>query len=192
MACYKVYLAGPEVFLPDAIAIGQEKKRLCAEYGFEGLYPLDDEVKCNESGVRVCEIIYRANLALIAEADFGVINLTPFRGPHAYVETGFELGMLAGLRKPVLGYTNDAGDLLDRVKRDGRVICDPIEGVWRDSNGMTVEDFGNAESLMIEWALAEQGHPVVRHATAERERFRDLTGFERCLQLARERSIALF
>ena len=37
----RVYLAGPEVFLPDAIAVGAEKCRLCAEYGFEGLFPLD-------------------------------------------------------------------------------------------------------------------------------------------------------
>jgi len=32
----KVYLAGPEVFLPDAIDIATRKKRLCLEYGFEG------------------------------------------------------------------------------------------------------------------------------------------------------------
>ena len=32
----KIYLAGPEVFLPDAVQIGQAKKRLCAAYGFEG------------------------------------------------------------------------------------------------------------------------------------------------------------
>jgi nucleoside 2-deoxyribosyltransferase len=40
----KVYLAGPEVFLPDAIAIGNKKKRLCTEFGFEGLFPFDNEV----------------------------------------------------------------------------------------------------------------------------------------------------
>src|SRR5258708_1028231 len=35
------YLAGPEVFLPDAAEIGRRKKELCRRHGFEGLYPLD-------------------------------------------------------------------------------------------------------------------------------------------------------
>ena len=30
----KIYLAGPDVFLPNAIAIGRRKKELCAQYGF--------------------------------------------------------------------------------------------------------------------------------------------------------------
>ncbi|HJW77212.1 MAG TPA: nucleoside 2-deoxyribosyltransferase, partial [Beijerinckiaceae bacterium] len=37
----KLYLAGPEVFLPEAIEIGRIKKDLCARYGIEGLYPFD-------------------------------------------------------------------------------------------------------------------------------------------------------
>ena len=40
----KIYLAGPEVFLPHAIEIGQRKKALCRQYGFEGLFPFDNEV----------------------------------------------------------------------------------------------------------------------------------------------------
>jgi nucleoside 2-deoxyribosyltransferase len=38
----KVYLAGPEVFLSEAIAIGL-RKELCSRYGFEGLDPFDNE-----------------------------------------------------------------------------------------------------------------------------------------------------
>ena len=29
----RAYLAGPEVFLPDAVAIGEAKKAICAEHG---------------------------------------------------------------------------------------------------------------------------------------------------------------
>jgi nucleoside 2-deoxyribosyltransferase len=36
-----LYLAGPDIFMPDAKAIGDRKKALCARHGFEGLYPLD-------------------------------------------------------------------------------------------------------------------------------------------------------
>lgn len=34
-----VYLAGFDVFRPDAAAQGQSMKALCARYGLEGLYP---------------------------------------------------------------------------------------------------------------------------------------------------------
>lgn len=36
-----IYLAGPDVFRPDAEAHGEMLKALCAEFGFLGLYPLD-------------------------------------------------------------------------------------------------------------------------------------------------------
>ena len=38
----RVYLAGPDVFLPNAAAIGAAKVALARRYGFEGLFPLDN------------------------------------------------------------------------------------------------------------------------------------------------------
>jgi nucleoside 2-deoxyribosyltransferase len=84
-------LAGPEVFLHDSIAIGQSKKWLCTEYGFEGLYPFDNEVTPDGSDTRIDLLIYRATVAMMRDADFGILNLTPFRGPSADVGTVFEL-----------------------------------------------------------------------------------------------------
>jgi nucleoside 2-deoxyribosyltransferase len=186
----KVYLAGPEVFLTDAISIGTSKKRLCAEYGFEGLYPFDNEVAPDGSGTRVDIVIYRANVAMMQDADFGILNLTPFRGPSADVGTVFELGMLAALGKPVFAYTNDNEDLLARVKRAEAAQFNETTKVWRDSSGMTIEDFGNADNLMIDVTLAEQGRSIVRHAGTHDARFRDLTGFEACLRHAAEALIS--
>src|SRR6516165_10559354 len=40
----KIYLAGPDVFLPDRIEIGRRKTAICARYGLTGLYPLDHPV----------------------------------------------------------------------------------------------------------------------------------------------------
>ncbi len=40
----KIYLAGPDVFLPDAIEIGRRKVEICARHGVTGLYPLDNKV----------------------------------------------------------------------------------------------------------------------------------------------------
>ena len=40
----KIYLAGPDVFRPDAFEQGERLKALCAEFGLRGLYPLDHSV----------------------------------------------------------------------------------------------------------------------------------------------------
>jgi nucleoside 2-deoxyribosyltransferase len=183
----KVYLAGPEVFLPNAIAIGKQKKRLCADYGFQGLFPFDNEVSPEGSGQRIDLLIYRANTVMMHDADFGILNLTPFRGPSADVGTVFELGMLVGLGKPAFGYTNDDSDLLTRVKRAQAAEFDTAAQVWRDTAGMTIENFGNSDNLMIDAALTEQGAPMVRHRAAPEEAFRDMRGFMACLGLAAER-----
>ena len=185
----KIYLAGPEVFLPDAVGIGQAKKRLCAAYGFEGLYPFDNEIVASPAGERTDRLIYRANESLIRRADIGICNLTPFRGLSADPGTVFEVGRLAGLGKPVLGYTNVVDDLLDRYRRQEALSFDAANNTWHDAHGMVVENFGNADNLMIDCALVEfGGHPMVPHEADPRELFRDLTGFEECLRLARGRA----
>ena len=169
----KVYLAGPEVFLPDADDIGRRKKKLAAQYGFEGLYPLDSALSADPSLDRLDARIYRANVALIHAADFGIANLTPFRGLSADVGTVFELGLFVGLGKPVFGYTNETDDLAWRV--------------WRElpnGDGMMIEDFGNADNLMIDMALAERGHPIIRRAVSSDAHLRDLVAFEECLKRA--------
>ncbi|HEX8168025.1 MAG TPA: nucleoside 2-deoxyribosyltransferase [Beijerinckiaceae bacterium] len=179
----KLYLAGPDVFLPQAIEIGRVKKRLCAQYGFEGLYPFDNEVS-PAHGEAVDRLIYRANVAMIREADGGVFNLTPFRGPSADVGTVFELGFLSALGKAAFGYSNQTEDLLTRVKTNVDVRRDKSTSAWRDPQGMSIEDFGNADNLMIDACLAEQGRPLIRIETSKEERFTALKGFEACLGLA--------
>ena len=126
-------------------------------------------------------LIYRANVEMIRQADLGTFNLTPFRGSSADVGTVFELGMFAGLSKPVFGYTSDADPFLSRVKQAGRVTRD-AKGQWRDWMGMAVEDFDNTDNLMIESVFVEQGHPIIRHAASADSRFTDLTAFELCLR----------
>jgi nucleoside 2-deoxyribosyltransferase len=182
----KVYLAGPDVFLPDAIAVGQRKRELCSRYGFEGLFPSDNDVNPAAPGERRDALIYRANEDMIRRADLGIFNLTPFRGPNADAGTVFELGLLVGLGKRVFGYSNVADDLLDRCKRaDDAVAFDPAAKVWRDANHMMIENFGNADNLMIDNALIEHGGcQIVRHRARPEDLFHDLTGFEMCLRLA--------
>ncbi len=181
-----IYFAGPEVLLPDAEAVGRRKKALCEAHGFTGLFPLDEPQPTAGAGrVRPDLGIYRANVSLMRRADFGVCNLTPFRGPSADPGTVFELGLLIGLGKRVFGYTNVAADLLTRVRAAEALTFDAASGLWRDGEGMFVEDFGNADNLMIDAALLETGNPLIRREAAAR--FRDLSGFEACLRLAASR-----
>jgi len=185
-----IYLAGPEVFLPDAAAVGLRKKELCAAYGFEGLFPLDGDPLDGDdqevaAGERLVRAIYRRCEAAIRRADLGIFNLTPFRGPSADAGTVFELGLLVGLGKRAFGYSNMAADYLSRCRERAALAFDAAQNVWRDPNGMAVEDFGNADNLMIDVSLIERGgHPMVRRDVRTSELFYDLGGFETCLRLA--------
>ncbi len=180
----EIYLAGPDVFLSDALELGQRKKALCKEHGFLGLLPLDNESGPIPASEREDCFVYRANLAMIRAADAGIFNLTPFRGVSADPGTVFELGVMIGLGKPVFGYSNDSEDLLARTRQAEVLTVD--DGVWRDQNGMQVEDYGNADNLMIDGSLAARGHPMVRRSPPRSQRYRDFGGFEECLRMARE------
>lgn len=168
--------------MPAAIEIGRRKKELCAEYGFEGLYPFDNAVM-PDSNEPLDRLIYRANVAMIGSADGGIFNLTPFRGPSADVGTVFELGLFTGLGKPAFAYTNDGIDLRARMARVGEAILDPTTQLWNDRNGWVVEDFGNADNLMIDACLAEQGADTFVRRSIE-GRLDDLEGFVACLARA--------
>jgi nucleoside 2-deoxyribosyltransferase len=172
---WPIYLAGPDVFLPNAVHLGAAKKALCEAAGFTGLFPLDSDIP---PGAGQDAAIYRANARMMAAATFGIFNLTPFRGPSADVGTVFELGLMAGMGKTVFGYTNDPRPARARVPH---ATLRP-NGDWRDAQDLLVEDFGNADNLMIDHCLAASGHPLVRIDAGGK--LDDLTGFATCLALA--------
>jgi nucleoside 2-deoxyribosyltransferase len=180
----KLYLAGPDIFLPNAADIGQRKKDLCESFGFEGLYPLDNETMPGFSEERRDAFIYRANVAMIHDADAGIVNLTPFRGVTADVGTAFELGLLTGLNRPVFAYSNDVETLLERTKRNGMAAYDSATSSWRDPHGLLIEDFGNADTLMLTEALTAQGGALIR--IDAQGRLDELSGFIACLEEAQK------
>jgi len=75
----KIYLAGPDVFEPDAISIGEKLKKLASEYGFIGLFPLDNIISTQGAPYEVARAIRDANIKLIESADIVMANLNPFR-----------------------------------------------------------------------------------------------------------------
>jgi nucleoside 2-deoxyribosyltransferase len=184
MALHKIYLAGPDVFLPDAAAIGAAKCRLCAAHGFEGLFPLDGEVDDrdheNPSGA-----IFRSNIALLNQADLVIANLTPFRSVSADPGTVFELGYAFALGKRVLGYSNVPGTLLHRVALAVGVDPSPgADGRPCGLDGMAVEDFGNVDNLMIAEAIRAGGCQIMVPTQLVTDPLRDLASFEACLVAA--------
>lgn len=144
----KIYLAGFDVFKEDSIEIGEEKKNLCSELGFKGLYPLDSEVNIqNLPKKEGAKIIYRGNIDLIREADIVIANLNPFRGLEPDSGTVFECGYALALGKQVVGYLEDLSALIDKVP-SGVTLKDGV--VYHlDEQGMVVEDFDLPLNLML-------------------------------------------
>ncbi|MGO1766799.1 nucleoside 2-deoxyribosyltransferase [Advenella sp. S44] len=139
----KVYLAGFDVFRPDAVSYGEQLKALCASHGFEGLYPLDNAAPQQLRGAALADWICQANIALIEQADWVMANLNPFRGLEPDSGTVFEVGYAVAKHKPVWVYTAQTQPLTEQAgvqTREGRIV---------DAQGYTVEDFGMSLNLMI-------------------------------------------
>jgi len=178
----RIYLAGPEVFLPDALAVGAHRVALCAEHGFEGVFPLDPGLDLAglskpEQARRIataCEGLMRSCAGLIA-------NLTPFRGVSIDAGTAFEVGFMRALGRPVLGYTNVATGYRERAESYRRAAPPLLDADCPDAE---VEDFDGAENPMIEAAIIASGGTVVRSTVPAGREMRDLEGFKACLSQA--------
>lgn len=132
----RIYLAGPDVFFPDAAARAARLKAACAVFGFEGVFPLDEpaEPPLYPADSPEWRRIFLANEAHIRGCDAMIANMTPFRGPSADAGTAWEMGFMRALGRPVLGWTEDRRDYAPRVTPDG----------------LQIEAFGLADNLMLE------------------------------------------
>ncbi|MBR0694233.1 nucleoside 2-deoxyribosyltransferase [Bradyrhizobium lablabi] len=176
-----IYLAGPDVFLPDAVEIGRRKAEICALHGLTGLYPLDNAV--NPAAAHASRTIFRSNETMMESADAIIANLTPFRGPSADAGTVYELGYMAGRGKLCLAYSNDPASYANRVARLHQVAAAP-DGRLIDAEGMMVEEFGLPDNLMMMHALELHGSPLVTPRQAPEDIWRDLASFEACVRVA--------
>jgi nucleoside 2-deoxyribosyltransferase len=184
----RAYLAGPEVFLRNAIEIGECKKALCAKYGFEGVFPIDAELNIKnlsprEAGMRISE----SNEGLIRGCKLLVANITPFRGPSADVGTSFEMGFAHGIGLKIFAYTNNTTPFTERTMASlNCLVSRDDDGRLRDANDMVVEQFGLVDNLMLEGSIkASDGFLAIENAP-KGELFTSLNGFEKCLQYARK------
>jgi nucleoside 2-deoxyribosyltransferase len=135
-----IYLAGFDVFRPDAIEQGHYLKQLCQRHGLEGYYPLDNDVSAHLPPKETAAMICNANIALIKRCDAVLANLNNFRGHEPDSGTAFEVGMAVALGKPVWAYFEADGTLREQIAHDPQGV---------DAQGFHVEDFGLPKNLML-------------------------------------------
>ena len=174
-----IWLAGPEPWLPEAQAQAGRQRAACAEVGFTGLTPAPGAAGDEDGSEIQARELYAARMAQLRQADAGIINLTPFRGPSCASAAAFEAGVLAGLGRPIMAYLNisdeSEAEYVDRVEATVGAERDEA-GVWRDGEGCRIEDFGLPETVML-WAEARRLFVVVTPSPLY-----DLTGLELCLE----------
>jgi len=185
----RLYLAGPDVFVPAPAARGAALRAVCARHGLAGVFPLDELDDGDDPAWHAlpeAHRIARRNEAHIASCQALVANLTPFRGPSADAGTVFELGYMRALGRPVFGWSNSALPFAART----RAACAPhaapaADGTWRDAEGLMLEDFpGMADNLMIDGAIAASGGVLVVRDVPAPSRWQDLAAFEACVAAA--------
>ena len=143
-----IYLGGPDVFLPNAPEIGAKKQQLCLEFGFNALFPLDNNPEIRRNPKK----IFKLNGDRMSAADIGLFNLTPFRGPSADPGTVFELGYMYAQNKALVGYTSNNSKFSERV----RPITQDNDALW-DASGFSVEPFGLMDNLVIVQSILDRG-----------------------------------
>jgi nucleoside 2-deoxyribosyltransferase/GNAT superfamily N-acetyltransferase len=153
-----VYLAGPDVFLPDARAAGARLKAICRDAGLEARFPLDADL--SDAGA-----IAAANEALIRGCDGVLANLTPFRGPSADPGTVYEVGYARALGKAIVGYTEASDTFAERtaawLERLGTPARRRADGTLEDGDGMAIESFGLIDNLMLPAGITDSAGVIV-------------------------------
>lgn len=155
-----IYLAGPDVFEPDAVAQGEKLKALCSEFGFTGLFPLDNAIGPYEDPHRTAEAIRLANLDLIRRADIVMANLNPFRGFEPDSGTVYEVGFAEALGKPVFAHAADRRHMPERLREHQRLDDDATHC----ADHKLIEDFSLSHNLMFTHTLvADTPLDCLRH-----------------------------
>lgn len=161
----RIYLAGPDVFLPNPQHAGAELKKLCEETGLQGVFPLDADLDTKSKSQQTLAFeISRANEELILSSDGLLANLSPFRGASADVGTVYEIGFARALGKPIVGYTDSDTLLLSRslawLERIGLPARQRPTGSFEDQSGMEIEDFSCVDNLMIDGGISHSGGQI--------------------------------
>lgn len=144
----RIYLAGPDLFYPDAGQRYARLKVMCAQHGLQGIAPTDGApttLSCSPdaNGAR---LLYRHDIDLLQTCDGVLANISPYGGPlDADSGTAYEMGYAAACGLPVVAYCTDGLTTRERTLQAGRLI----DASGRDDEGLLVEDFGLSANLML-------------------------------------------
>jgi len=153
----RIYLAGPDVFRPDAREHFVRLSAACDAAGLAALLPADgNEEQTSDAPEKQ---IYEANMQRLRGADGVVANLASFRGMEPDSGTVFEVGAAIALGIPVVAYGVPEGSYADRVR--AALPCEvDANGVLREAGtGIAVEDFGQQLNLMLACSIHIEATP---------------------------------
>jgi nucleoside 2-deoxyribosyltransferase len=173
------YLAGPDVFLPNAPEHAARKAAICAAHGITALPPLNEDVAtlAEMTEEQAWQTIFAKDLAMMERAELVIANLTPFRGASADAGTLVELGWFLGRGRPIFAYSNSATPFAARSEALLARLPDPMPG-------LSVGGFGLPDNLMIPGAVETGGHPILLPEGGADLPFDSLEVFARCVALA--------
>jgi len=158
----KLYLAGPEVFLPDATDHAQVQRALCILYGFIGLHPMDNNVDVSDISYNTAVRIYRGDIRQIHECDIVVANCNSFRGALIDDGTAYELGFGNALGKPSYGYISTLDSYNLRIHKFPGTYFSQDVNAYVDRDGyVLVDDFGTFINLMMQCGMTEHGGRLI-------------------------------
>ena len=166
-----VYLAGPDVFKPNAEQVGIDKKKAVDNAGHIGHFPLDNEIDEFKSDPDTGYRISAANEEMMDQCQVILVNMTPHHGPSMDCGSALEAGYMkakakySGQNILIIGYTegdynNNFKERVAEMYYKGKIHeCDTGEFRGDDDN-MLLEDFGLSENLMIPGAIQETGGAI--------------------------------
>ena len=173
------YLAGPDVFLPDAVAHAARKVEICRRHGLCGLPPLNQDVETAAKTPDLWQTIFEKDLAMMQRCDIIIANLTPFGGASADAGTLIEVGWFLGTGKPVFGYSNSSESFESRMRRQ----------LGDRHAEFAIEGFHLPDNLMIVGAVQSSGYPIFVPSDGKARGIDALDVFESCAEAA-GRSVA--
>lgn len=179
----KIYLAGPEVFLPNAKDILKQKSKLARQHGFTPLAPGDNVLDLTSGLFDQGLQINGFDEKLMNEADGILANLTPFRGLGADPGTCYELGYICAQAKTAFAYTNDVRNHYTRiVEHFSGEISEGADGRPYDPHGLALENFDMADNLMLIGGIVRRGGEIIVHDATSENYYTDMAGYEETLR----------
>jgi nucleoside 2-deoxyribosyltransferase len=180
----KVYLAGPEVFLPNAREQLDRKIALTKAAGLIAVSPGDFVIPPQPTKRQFGHAISEIDEQMMDSADAIIANLTPYHGVSADTGTCYELGYMCGRGKLAFGYTNVAADHRQRaIDYHGGAYTIDANGRPRGPDGLAIEDVDMVDNLMMQGGIERRGGEVIVHDAAPDALYTDTTAFETCLRL---------